>query len=77
MHPPLVPVVPLGTPFQISMLSSIDFSVRLHCLQNQNQEPKKKKKVVIRSVKNPNLDAEYGRTVSSAELQIQIQSYQC
>lgn len=73
MHPQLTPSVPLGTPFQISMLSYIDFSVSLHCLQNKIR--KKKKKVVIKSVKNHKLDADCGRTVYFAELQIQIQSY--
>lgn len=44
LSPPLASLVPLATSFRISMLSRIDCGVRLHCLQNQDQDPKKKKK---------------------------------
>jgi len=75
LSPLLAYLVLLATIFQISMLCCIDYDVKLHCLQNQDQD-KKKKRVDINYVKNDTLDALYGRTTSSAETQIQIGSSQ-
>lgn len=60
LNPPLVSLVTLATIFQISMLSSADCGVRLHCLQNQYQDLKgKKKKRGISYVKHDTFDAQY------------------